>query len=609
MQKLLGIILIFIVSISAVVGQDIKFSARAPKAVALGEAFRLTYTLNAQGRNLQIPDLDEFNVISGPNTSSSSSVRIVQGQMTQSVEYSYTFILQAKKVGTFTIPASTISANGEDYQCNELKIEVVQGQAQANTKNSTQNNGTTQQTNVGEISGDDLFMRVHVSRNNVYQGEAVLLTLKIYSRLNIVSYNPKEMPDFKGFWTQDIEMPGQKNLTQENINGVIYYVGTIEKKLLYPQYSGDIIIEPYEIEWIIRQEVRGRRRSIFDVFGSYQDIPKIVKSPKVTINVKSLPANKPDSYTGAVGDLKMTTSIDKQEVFTNDAISLKVKISGTGNLKLINEPKIDFPPDFEVYDPKLTNNIKNSEGGSSGSKTYEYLIIPRHAGKFRIPPFEFSYFDINSKSYKTISSDEYEIIVNKGDDDEGGTVISNFSKEDVKYIGRDIRFIKTDNIRLSKKNDYIFGSMLFNLLYPLSILAFVILLVVRRKKIKENSNLVLVKNKKANKMAQKRLNSANKFLKENNKEQFYNEVLRALWGYLSDKLGIPLAELSKDNVVETLQKFSIEEEQLKKLSSLIDDCEFARFAPEASSTSMTEMYNNTIRMISKLDSKIKRINV
>ncbi|HBF88235.1 MAG TPA: hypothetical protein DDX39_06295 [Bacteroidales bacterium] len=605
MKKLLGFILVLFVSIPLVVAQNISFKASAPKAVSIGEAFRLTYSLNSKGSNLRMPNLDEFNVLSGPNTSSSSSVSIVNGQMSQTVEYTYTFILQAKKAGKFKIPASTISANGNDYTCNELNIEVVQGKV----NNAQATNSETPQATTSEISGEDLYIRVHVSRNSVYQGEHILATIKIYTKLDLAGFENSKLPDFNGFWTQDLEIPNQISLQQENVGGEIYNVGVIKKMLLYPQHGGDIVIEPCEFDCIVRQRIQGRRRSMFDDFfgGSYQNIVKKILSPKVTINVKSLPANKPESYTGAVGDLKMTASIDKLEVNTNDAITMKVIISGNGNLKLIEEPKIDFPPDFEAYDPKLSTDIKNSENGSSGSKIYEYLIIPRHAGKFRIPPFEFSYFDVKSKSYKTISSEEYEITVNKGENDEGGTVVSNFSKEDVKYIGRDIRFIKTAGIRLSKKDNYIFGSLFFNILYPLATVLFVVLLVLRRKRIRENSNLVLVKNKKANKMAKKRLNLSNKYLKENNKEQFYTEVLRALWGYLSDKLGIPLAELSKDNVVDALQQFSISDEEQSQLSSLIDNCEFARFAPEASSISMNEMYENTIQMISLLDNKIKKV--
>jgi len=601
MNKIILYIFSIILSISGVYAQKTSFSAQAPKVVAVGESFRVTYTLNAKGSNLKVPPFENFNLISGPNSSSSSSVSFVNGQMTQSVSFSYIYVLEAKSAGKFKIPSASISAEGKTYTSNELQIEVVAGNANKTQANQNQNQ---QNTGASAISSDDIFIRTNVSKSSLYRGEHLVATVKIYTKLNLVGFESSKMPDFKGFWVQDIETPNQISLNQENVDGEIYNVGLLKKVLLYPQQNGDIYIEPTEIECVIQQQVKNSRRSFFDdFFGSVQNVKKKVVSPKVKISVKDLPSNSPASFNGAVGSLNMKAEIDKLEAKTNDAITLKVTISGDGNLKLLNEPKIEFPTDFEVYDAKITDKISNNANGSSGSKTFEYLMIPRYAGKFTIPSFEFSYFDVKKGKYVSQNSDDFELNIEKGNEDENSTIVSNFAKEDVKFIGKDIRFIKTDKFNLQNIGSYIYGSTMYVLSFPTLFLAFLIILFLRRKRIRENANMMLVKNRKANKMAQKRLKLANKFLKENNQSAFYDEILKALWGYLSDKLGIYLADLSKDNVIETLQKYDFNE--IAELSNIIDNCEFARFAPEASGQNMDEMYDATMKMIGKIDNQIK----
>lgn len=603
MNKIIIFIFSIILSISGVYAQKTSFSAQAPKMVAVGESFRVTYTLNAKGSNLKVPPFENFNLISGPSPSESSSVTIVNGQMSKSVSISYSYVLEAKSVGKFKIPSASISVEGKNITSNEVQIEVVAGNSNKKQTNQNQNQQTASSN---EINGDDLFVKTNISKSTLYKGEHLIATIKLYTKLNLVGFEGIKLSDFKGFWVQDLEdNKKQYSIEQENVDGEIFNIVLLKKVLLIPQQGGDIYIEPTEIECVIQQQIKNSRRSFFDdFFGSVQNVKKKVVSPKVKISVKDLPSNSPASFNGAVGSLNMKAEIDKLEAKTNDAITLKVTISGDGNLKLLNEPKIEFPTDFEVYDAKITDKISNNANGSSGSKTFEYLMIPRYAGKFTIPSFEFSYFDVKSGKYVSQNSDDFELNIEKGNEDENSTIVSNFAKEDVKFIGKDIRFIKTDKFDLQNIGSYIYGSTMYVLSFPTLFLAFLIILFLRRKRIRENANMMLVKNRKANKMAQKRLKLANKFLKENNQSAFYDEILKALWGYLSDKLGISLADLSKDNVIETLQKYEFTE--IAELSNIIDNCEFARFAPEASGQNMDEMYDATMKMIGKIDNQIKK---
>ncbi len=341
-----------------------------------------------------------------------------------------------------------------------------------------------------------------------------------------------------------------------------------------------------------------------DFFGSVDSEGRKVISNSVTINVDELPSNKPYNFSGAVGKLNMTASVDNSTVKTNDAINLKVKISGNGNLKYINPIKIDFPSDFDVYDPKVGDNIKYTEGGAVGNKSFEYLMIPRHAGDFTIPAFNFSYFDTGTNQYKSQKAGPFNIKVTKSAGDTTITVSSSFSKEDLKFLGQDIRFIKTDS-KLKKSNQFVFGSRLFYAIYIAGVMMFAIIFLFRRKKLKENANVMLVKNKKANKFARERLKKASTYMKQNKNEAFYEELVKAMWGYLSNKLGIPVASLSKDNARSEMLSKNVDEEYINQIMNIIDRCEYARYAPVTEETKMDTLYNDAIKVISKLQQKLK----
>lgn len=583
MKRFIYILFILILVLQAV-GQDVSFTASAPKVVTVGEQFQLKFVVNAKGTGLKLPDLSNFKIIAGPNTSSGSSIQIINGQMSQSVTYTYTCMMQAAKEGGFTIGEATVTVKGKQYKSNVLSIEVVK------SKQS------------GDVNNKDLFVKVLVDKNSVYQGEHIIATIKVYSSLDLVGINNMKFPDYNGFYAQEIETPSQISLHRENVGGQIYNVGLMKKSILFPQRAGEIVIDPFELECIVRQRVQRRSRSIFDdFFGSYQRVNKKVKSAPVKINVKALPANKPESFSSAVGNFKMSAVIDKTDVKTNDAVTLKVKISGNGNVKLVDPPKVDFPPDFETYEPKVATNVKNSISGSAGSKVFEYLLIPRHAGKFRISPLVFSYFDTRLKKYKTISSGEFLINVTKGDESETTNIISGFGKEDVKFIGSDIHYIKKNDFTLARIGTTLFGSLNFYLAYSAGLFIFLVIFVLRRNQIKRNSNVMLVKNRKANKISRKRLKIAYTHLKQNNKEGFYDELLKALWLYLSDKLGISVADLSRDKVMEMLEKYNVDKELIDRFTEITDTCHFARYAPAEGAHQLETAYSDAGNIIGRFE--------
>lgn len=598
----------FVLFENNVFAQEVTFQGKAPRAVAVGQQFRLTYEVNARSENFRTPNLTGFNILSGPNLSSSSSVQIINGSVTQSVNNTYTFILVAQKEGKYTIPPAAVDVKRKKYDSNPVDIEVVKGNANAQSQGQSGQQQTRQQTNIpqNEISDQDIFVRISVDKKNVYQGQHITATLKIYTKLSLQGFENVSFPKYKGFWTQEIPTPDQISLNQENVNGVIYNVGILQKILLYPQQTGELEIEPLVVDAVVAQQVRRRSRSVFDdFFGSgFQRVPVNLESKPVTINVKPLPENKPESYTGAVGSMKMYAGIDADSVKANEAITLTVKITGTGNLKLVDAPKINFPPDFDVYDPKVSTNIKNKESGSSGSKTFEYLFQPRHAGQYRIPSIKFSYFDVNSKQYKTLSTNEFKISVERGEQEETQTVVTGLSKEDIQFIGSDIRFIKTDPIRLLKKGYFIFGSRLFILTYVISSVLFVSIIVLRRNQIKRNANVAQVKNRKANKISKKRLKLAASYMKSNKEVEFYDEVAKTLWGYVSDKLTIPVADLTKDNVRDELNKKEVNDELVDQFVQVLDKCEYARFAPSKDGSQKEEIYKEASDVIISLEKKI-----
>ncbi len=588
-------------------GQEVNVSVSAPPVVEMGERFRLVYTVNANPSNFSPPKFDGFIVLGGPSTSRSSNVQIINGKMTQSYTVSFTYTLEAAKPGKHAISPVKVTVENDTYSSKELEIEVVQGSGGSGQQQSSpsQSQGGKQGEDAASDDGD-LFLRVLLSKRSPYIGEPVIASVKLYSKYNITDLQNAEFPSLEGFYSDDIEI-GNISLQRENVNGQIYLTAVLKQYVLIPQRTGDIPITPFKIECIIPQRSR-RSRGFFDDFFSspFQNVAKQVASKVTSVNVKSLPPGKPDGFSGAVGDYSLEATINKSDVSANDAITLKVKVTGKGNLKLIREPEINFPPDFDTYDPKISSNIRSTEGGMTGEKTFEYLLIPRHAGQFRLPPVEFSYFDLSESRYKTLNSNEFHIAVARGDQENAQTVMSgNLTREEVKYIGKDIRFIKTGNINLHPRGYSFFGSKLFWLFYAAPTFLFLGVIFIRRRQLKERADVAGTRNRKANQIARKRLKKARELMKKEEKEGFYVEALKATWGYISDKLNIPVARLSRDNIRELLRENDLDEATIETFTSLLDTLEYERYAPAGEETSMHVAYQQVVEVISNIEQKLR----
>jgi len=585
---------------------NIKFTMEGPEAVSVGDQFRLSFTLNENGSDLQLPDLSNFDLLMGPTTSQSSSFQMINGKTTQSSSFSYMFVLRAKKEGKFTIRPASIKVNGKIYESNTLNIQVVKGQPQQQTAPAQQGNQAQEAAPTGTVSKDNLFVRLSLDKTNVSKGEQIRATVKLYISQSVPlnGFEEVKLPSYEGFWTKEIAVPQQVSFTREVYNGKIYQVGILKKTILFPQQTGAIKIDPFEITCLVRQKV-GRQQGFFDdFFDNYRVVKAKVVSDPQTVNVKDLP-NQPAQFSGAVGSFNLAGALDKTNVKSNEAVTLKLTVNGSGNLTLINPPKIELPQDFEAYEPKTTEHTIANDNGLSGSVTFEYLFIPRFPGNFTIPSIDFVFFNPSTHQYETRSTQAFPLSVEKGSEDQNSTVVNSYSKEDVKMIGKDIRFIKQNKAKFQPKGSSFYGTLGFYSIYALSLLSFGFVFVVNRKKIRESANLALVRNKQANKVALKRLKAAASHLKNNQQEQFYEAVIKALWGYLSDKLSIPVADLNRERASATLLKRGMDQSVVNELMKLIDDCEFARFAPAAYSGTMKEMYDGAAKVMGIFEKQIK----
>ncbi len=584
--------------------QDLEFKASAiPKVLRVGEQFQLVYEVNQNVSRVEIPDLSDFQLLGGPMTSSSTSIQIINNKTTKTVKYTYTYYLRAIKDGNFTIPPASVKYKGKTHQSNSIAIEVIPGGSTSKQSQSSQNQQSTSGQNQADV-GEDVFVRLHLDKRSAYIGEQIIAWIKIYTKVNLSGIDQGfKGPEFTGFYKQPVEIPPLRSLERENVNGEIYYTGTIQKMVLYPQKTGEITIKPFDLEVSIQKQVQSRSRSIFDDFfgPSVQNIPLTLKSNKVKITVNPLPP-KPESFTGAVGNFNMKTTVDKTALTTNEALTYKVSISGKGNIKLIDEPVIKFPPNIEQFEPKTTLKQTNE---LSGTKIFEYVLIPRYAGEYKISPIDFTYFNPSTKKFITLTSDEFSINVEKGDEDTTTVVISGLSKEDFKLLGKDILFIKNKPFKLYRSVELLLKNPAFYVVYLISFILFILVIIFRRETIKRNANVSLVKNRKANKYAKKRLRKAYTFLKQNKQERFYEEIMKAIWGYMGDKLTIPVAELSRDKLNEELTKLKIDKELINSIYNILDNCEYARFAPGGKESGMEELYKNVVELISKLQQKLK----
>jgi hypothetical protein len=597
--------------------QNITFKANAEKAVIVNQQFRITYTLTTGGENgkdIRVPELkDNIDLLYGPTLSEHAvSSGNFNGKVTSQLTDVYVCVFLAKKEGTFTFPAATIRIGNSEYKSNELTIKVLPPDQTPPPSSAGQTNSDQPSANSsgsGSANSEDIFVRMHVSKNSVYENEGFLVTFKLYTLVDFSGFENVKFPEFEGFSAQEIELPNNKQWALEPYNGRNYRTIILKQTILYPIHSGKITIGAGKFDAVAQIRSQQRQRNPFDDFFNISTpVKKVLASSPATIDVKPLPAGKPASFSGAVGDYKMTSSINTTNLKSNDALTVKLTISGNGNIKLIKNPEIVFPNDFDVLDPVVNTASKVNAGGVTGTKTIEYNAIPRFAGDFTIPKLEFSFFDLKSGTYKTLSTDEFNLHVEQDESGNNGgasPIINSNNKQDVKFLGKDILYIKTENYHFHK-GDFLYGTFNYMMFYIIPALLFIILFIIYRKQAAENANIALVRTKKANKVASKRLKTAAKYLKENKKEAFYDEILKAVWGYLSDKLNIPVSTLTKDNVDANLTKYGAGEDLIGNFRNILDTAEFARFAPAQGSGEMGELYNSTVQAIDKMENTIKK---
>lgn len=583
-----------------------QIQVQAPRQVAVGEQFRLQYTVattDVRGFRAGTIPSDAFEVLMGPSTSTQQSYSIVNGQVRQSASVTYTYILSAVKNGTFTIGPAHAKVDGKDAASQGVKITVSgtvqQPQHQGNANRAPQQRGAQVRPAGSRISGNDLFIKVSANKQRVHEQEPILLTYKVYTQLELTQLEGK-MPDLTGFHTQEIPLPQQKSFHIENVNGRPYRCVTWSQYVMFPQMTGKLEIPSITFKGIVVQE--DPNVDPFEMFfnggAGYIEVKRDIKAPSLTIMVDKLP-EKPANFSGGVGSFNITASADKSTVKAGDPVKVHIVISGTGNLKLLKQPDITVPKDFDKYDPKMTDNTKLTANGLTGNVTYDILVVPRHQGKYEIPPVELVYFDPNTSLYKSVKTNAISLNVEKGNgrtDD-----VADYSRK----MDSDIRSLHEYPVTLTEKGETFFGSVSYIILNALVFITFIALLVIFRKRALEHANVAGMRGKKANSVAGKRLKKAAKFMEQGKANDFYDEVLRAMWGYIADKFTMPVVELSRDNIAERLTVKNVEPIVTESLLSAIDECEFARYAPGDAAGNMQKTYDTAVTAITNIEDAMK----
>jgi len=579
----------------------------APSHVAVGEQFRLTYTVNTQDvsdfRSGAIPD--ELEVLIGPNRSMQSSYQMINGHTSSSSSITYTYIVAATKNGTYTIPPAHVVVGGKSIASNALTIKVS-GTAQGNGGSARQ-----RQSDDGEmrdagsrISGSDLFIKVSANKQRVHEQEPILLTYKVYTLVSLTQLRG-DMPDLKSFYTQEVDLPQQKSFSIEHVNGRAYRTCTWSQYVMFPQMTGKLKIPSITFEGIVVQQNRNVDpfEAFFNGGSGYVEVKKKIVAPGIEIQVDPLP-ERPVGFSGGVGQFNISAQLNKTETKANDPVSLRIVVSGTGNLKLIKQPVVNFPKDFDKYDPKITDKTNLTSKGIEGAVIYDILLVPRHQGKYEIPPVEFTYFDTSKNAYLTVKSEALTLDVAKGS---GAASVSDFSgQEELKELNKDIRHIKTGEADLQDVGHFFFGSAAYWISLVVLAAIFISLFVIFRQRAIDNANVTKMRGKKANKVATKRLKKAARLMVDNKPGEFYDEVLRALWGYVGDKLSMPVEQLSHDNISQQLSERRVDEATIGQFIGALDECEFERYAPGDPKGNMNKVYEKAMTAIEKIEESMKR---
>lgn len=609
-------ILLFFVALFSCVGvvladgEGVSFEVNAPRVVAVGEPFGVEFSLNAKPKDFVAPSFEGFDVLAGPSTSTSSSVQFINGKMSQSVNNTFSFVVAASSEGEFTIGEASVKADGKTYKTQAVTVKVIKevgGNGSAGEQNKKK-----PESAAARLAEDDVLIVATVDRTNVYKGQPVLVTYKLYTRVAMNAEGQK-MPSFAGFWTQRLNIDSNRWLREE-YKGKLYDACPIAEYLLFPQQSGVVKIEPMEMSVVARLQVKNPRRG-HDPFADFFDVPQIqevrrvVRSEELTLNVKALPEGAPASFSGAVGEFEMQVTPPADEIEANSAVTYVVKISGTGNLSMIQAPQIALPTTFEQYSVKSSESIQTTARGVSGYRQFEYPMIARAEGDFFIPALEFTYFNPRLAKYVTLTAEEYAIHVAPDASAQSGmpnaALVSGIDKEDIKFLGRDIRFIKLSEGEFEQRGKvFMFGGLWWAVVAGM-IALFGAVVAWLSSYLKQMRNQATLKGKRANKVALARFRAAEKYMKEQNTRGFYEEMLRGLWGYLGDKLNIPASDLTKENVRETLTRKGASVEDVERYVGLITDCEYAQYAPSAG-IHVEDAYLRGVEAISRLEAVINK---
>ena len=585
----------------------------APSHVAVGEQFRLTYTINTQNvsdfRAGDIPD--ELEVLIGPNRSMQSSYQMINGHTSSSSSITYTYIVCATKNGTFTIPSAHAVVGGKTIASNQLTVKVS-GTAQGSSgggssRQRRQDDGGEVRDAGSQISGSDLFIKVSASKKRVHEQEPILLTYKVYTLVGLTSLRG-DMPDLKSFYTQEVTLPSQKSFSIETFNGRSYKTTTWSQYVMFPQMTGKLQIPSITFEGIVVQQNRNIDpfEAFFNGGSGYVEVKKKIVAPGIDIQVDPLP-ERPAGFSGGVGHFSVSAQLNKTETKANDPVSLRITVSGAGNLKLIKQPQVNLPKDFDKYEPKTTEKTKLTANGTEGSITYDILIVPRHQGHYEIPSVELTYFDTSANAYKTVKSEPLTLDVAKGS---GPGSVSDFSgQQDLQELSRDIRYIKTGDVRMQSADEFFFGSVAYWITLAIMAIVFISLFVIFRQRAIENANVTKRRAGKASKVASKRLKKASRLMAENKPGEFYDEVLRALWGYVGDKLNIPVEQLSHDNISQRLADRYVGEDTISQFIGALDECEFERYAPGDPKGNMNKVYEKAMKAIVEIEGTMKKKGV
>ncbi|SEA84067.1 Oxygen tolerance [Alistipes timonensis JC136] len=612
--SLTALLVLAIFSVHA--AEKVTFEANSPLTVAAGDAFRVEFALNAKPDDdtFKAPSFEGFDVLAGPAVSQGSSVQIVNGSMTKSVSYTYTFVLLPQAAGNVTIGAAEVRVDGTVYRTRPLPVEIVnegEGARAQQQQGGSRRPDDTQGDVQSRIGKDDILLRAVVSRSSVYKNEPLHVAFKLYTRVPYVNLVPESAPSFNGFWSQDLTDPGASRVGRETYNGKVYETRVLYDYLLYPQQVGTLSIDPVEMTVVAQVVVQSRNADPF--FGSGREVfnvPRKVHSQRTSVSVKALPSGAPASFSGAVGNFTMDAQFPSERIAANSGATVTVKISGTGNLTFVQAPKLPLPTSFEQYNVKTTESINTSSSGISGYRQFEYPFIARAEGTYDLEPVEFTFFDPQRMQYVTLKSKPLtlEITPDARGGGSGDAVVMQgrgMSKEEVKLLGQDIRFIKLGGAQLrSERVPFIFSAAYWILLVGILVL-FAMVYIALRRQIRESQNVALVRGKRANKVAVQRFRAAKRYMEEQNRHAFYEEMLRALWGYMSDKFNIPVANLTKENVREELHKRGVSSEDSQRFTAIITQCDEAQYSP-VESARMGDVYSEGVNLISRIESVIKR---